>query len=82
MKVRHIPAAFRHDPWFVLTHAPRMFAHTFRGSTWRTWLGLEGERAAFERYRGLRRREREYVPPAGREADASTQQGLRPALQM
>jgi radical SAM superfamily enzyme YgiQ (UPF0313 family) len=82
MKVRHIPAAFRHDPWFVLTHAPRMFAHTFRGSTWRTWLGLEGERAAFDRYRGLRRREREYVPPAGREADASTQQGLRPALQM
>jgi hypothetical protein len=82
MKVRHIPAALRHDPWFVLTHAPRMFAHTFRGSTWRTWLGLEPERAAFERYRGLRRREREYVPPAGREADASTQQGLRPALQM
>jgi len=32
------------DPWFVLTHAPRMFAHTFRGSTWRTWLGLEPER--------------------------------------
>jgi radical SAM superfamily enzyme YgiQ (UPF0313 family) len=82
MKVRHIPAALRHDPWFVLTHAPRMFAHTFRGSTWRTWLGLEPEREAFERYRGLRRREREYVPPAGREADASTQQGFKPALQM
>jgi anaerobic magnesium-protoporphyrin IX monomethyl ester cyclase len=82
MKVRHIPAALRHDPWFVLTHAPQMFAHTFRGSTWRTWLGLESERAAFERYRGLRRREREYVPPVGREADASTQQGLKPALQM
>jgi radical SAM superfamily enzyme YgiQ (UPF0313 family) len=82
MKVRHIPAALRHDPWFVLTHAPRMFAHTFRGNTWRTWLRLEPEREAFERYRGLRRREREYVPPAGREADASTQQGLKPALQM
>src|SRR3954452_22620394 len=79
MKVRHIPAALRHDPWFVLTHAPQMFAHTFRGSTWRTWLGLESERAAFERYRGLRRREREYVPAVGREADASTQQGLKPA---
>jgi radical SAM superfamily enzyme YgiQ (UPF0313 family) len=81
MKVRHIPAAFRHDPGFVLRHGRRMFAHTFRGSTWKTWLGLESERAAFERYRGMRRREREYVPPAGREADASAQQGLRPALQ-
>ena len=62
MKVRHIPAAFRHDPWYVLTHARQMFAHTFRGSTWRTWLGLEPEQAAFQRYRQLRREEREYVP--------------------
>ena len=62
MKVRHMPAAFRHDPWYVLTHAREMFAHTFRGSTWRTWLGLEPEQAAFERYRQLRREEREYVP--------------------
>ena len=62
MKLRHMPAALRHDPWFVLTHGRRMFAHTFRGSSWRTWLGLEDERAAFRRYRGLRRREREYVP--------------------
>ena len=38
MKVRHMPAALRHDPWFVLTHARRMFAHTFRGASWRTWL--------------------------------------------
>ncbi len=62
MKVRHMPAAFRHDPWFVLTHSRRMFAHTFRGASWRTWLGLEDERAAFRRYKQLRRREREYVP--------------------
>jgi anaerobic magnesium-protoporphyrin IX monomethyl ester cyclase len=62
MKVRHMPAALRHDPWFVLTHAPRMFAHTFRGSSWRTWCGLEDEREAFRRYREQRRREREYVP--------------------
>ena len=62
MKLRHMPAALRHDPWFVLTHGRRMFAHTFRGSSWRTWLGLEDERAAFRRYRGMRRREREYVP--------------------
>src|SRR5262249_44783636 len=31
MKVRHMPAALRHDPWFVLRHAPEMLAHTFRG---------------------------------------------------
>jgi anaerobic magnesium-protoporphyrin IX monomethyl ester cyclase len=64
MKVRHMPAAFRHDPWFVLTHAHQMFAHTFRGASWKTWLGLEDERTAFARYREIRRGEREYVPLA------------------
>ena len=62
MKVRHMPAAFRHDPWFVVRNAGRMFSHTFRGSTWRTWLGLEDERVAFKRYKAIRRLEREYVP--------------------
>jgi radical SAM superfamily enzyme YgiQ (UPF0313 family) len=62
MKVRHMRAAIAHDPWFVLTHGRRMLAHTFRGSTLRTWLGLESERAAFERYREIRRKEREYLP--------------------
>src|SRR5262249_33122677 len=41
MKVRHMPAALRHDPWFVLRHAPEMLAHTFRGCTLRSVLGLE-----------------------------------------
>jgi anaerobic magnesium-protoporphyrin IX monomethyl ester cyclase len=61
MKLRHMPAAFRHDPGFVLRNAYRMAAHTFRGSTWRTWLGLEDERRAFQRYSALREREREYL---------------------
>jgi len=61
MKLRHMPAAFRHDPGFVLRNAHRMAAHTFRGSTWRTWLGLEDERRAFQRYCALRKREREYL---------------------
>jgi anaerobic magnesium-protoporphyrin IX monomethyl ester cyclase len=56
-----MPAAFRHDPGFVLRNACRMAAHTFRGSTWRTWLGLEEERRAFHRYSALREREREYL---------------------
>ncbi len=64
MKVRHMPAAFRHDPWYVLRHARQMFAHTFRGASWKTWMGLEDERAAFRRYKALRHHEREYVPAA------------------
>jgi hypothetical protein len=61
MKVRHIPAAFRHDPWFVIRNAPKMFAHTFRGSTLRSALGMESSRKAFERYRAIRKQERVYV---------------------
>jgi radical SAM superfamily enzyme YgiQ (UPF0313 family) len=62
MKVRHLPAVLRHYPGFVLRHAPRMLAHTFRGSTWRSVVGLERERDAFRRYTAIRRREREYLP--------------------
>ena len=61
MKVRHLPRVFRHDPGFVLRNARRMLAHTFRGSTWRSWVGLESSRVVFDRYRALRAREREYV---------------------
>ena len=61
MKVRHIPAAFRHDPGFVLRHGRKMLAHTFRGTTWRSLVGVEGSRAVFRRYRALRARERNYV---------------------
>src|SRR5215472_13472093 len=61
MKVRHMPAAFRHDPWFVISHAPKMMAHTFRGSSLRSVVGLEDQHQAFQRYKQLRRAEREYV---------------------
>ena len=61
MKVRHIPAVFRHDPLFVLRHGRRMLAHTFRGSSWRSALGLEDARVVFNRYRAIRRRERDYL---------------------
>ncbi len=61
MKTRHVPAVFRHDPWFVLTHTPKMLAHTFRGSSLRSVLGLEDERKAFARYKEIRKAEREYV---------------------
>jgi radical SAM superfamily enzyme YgiQ (UPF0313 family) len=61
MKVRHMRKAFLHDPWFVASHAAGMFAHTFRGSTWRSALGLESSRTVFDRYRARRDRERIYV---------------------
>ena len=61
IKTRHIPAVFRHDPWFVLTHAPRMLAHTFRGSSLRSALNLESDRVVFARYQAIRKAEREYL---------------------
>jgi hypothetical protein len=61
MKSRHFPVVLRHDPGFVARHARRMFAHTFRGCTWKTLLGLERERDAFRRYKAIRARERDYL---------------------
>jgi anaerobic magnesium-protoporphyrin IX monomethyl ester cyclase len=61
MKVRHLPAALRHYPGFVLRHAPQMMAHTFRGITWRSLLGLESARDVFRRYQEIRRQERKYL---------------------
>jgi anaerobic magnesium-protoporphyrin IX monomethyl ester cyclase len=61
IKTRHIPAVLRHDPWFVLTHAPQMLAHTFRGSSLRSALNLESDRVVFARYQAIRKAEREYV---------------------
>jgi hypothetical protein len=38
-----------------------MLAHTFRGSTLKSVLGLEDSRQTFARYRALRQTEREYL---------------------
>jgi radical SAM superfamily enzyme YgiQ (UPF0313 family) len=61
MKVRHVRSVLPWYPAFTLQHAWRMLAHTFRGCTWRTLLRLEGEDAAFARYRAIRRAERQYL---------------------
>jgi radical SAM superfamily enzyme YgiQ (UPF0313 family) len=75
MKACHLPSAFAHDPWFVLRHGRRMLAHTFRGTTWRSLIGLESARDVFDRYRAIRAREREYVdwpdPVTAREIPSS-----------
>jgi anaerobic magnesium-protoporphyrin IX monomethyl ester cyclase len=62
MKLRHLPVALWRYPWFVLRHAHLMCAHTFRGSTWRSAIGLESDREVFRRYRQIRAAEREYLP--------------------
>jgi anaerobic magnesium-protoporphyrin IX monomethyl ester cyclase len=61
MKARHFWPVLRHDPWFALRHGGAMFAHTFRGSTLRSWLGFESDRTVFARYQALRRAERVYL---------------------
>jgi radical SAM superfamily enzyme YgiQ (UPF0313 family) len=59
MKVRHFWPTLVHSPRFVLRHGAAMLRHTFRGSSWRSVVGLESERAVFARYQAIRRRERE-----------------------
>ena len=61
MKVRHMPAVLRRRPGFVLRNARALLAHTFRGSSWRSVVGLESAREVFRRYKAIRARERDYV---------------------
>ena len=61
MKTRHIPAVIAHDPGFVLRNWWKMLSHTFRGSSFKSMLGLESDRKAFERYCTIRSAERAYL---------------------
>jgi radical SAM superfamily enzyme YgiQ (UPF0313 family) len=61
MKTRHFPVALRRSPLFVLRHGREMLGHTFRGSTWKSLLGLETDRQVFARYQALRQAERQYL---------------------
>jgi len=61
IKVRHAISAMKDRPGFILRNARRMFGHTFRGSSWSTFLGIENPRKAFDRYRAIRKQEREYL---------------------
>jgi anaerobic magnesium-protoporphyrin IX monomethyl ester cyclase len=76
IKLRHVPTMARHDPGFALRHGLAMIQHTFRGSSLRSLLGLEDERAAFTRYRALRDAEREYLD------DAPAPSGRTPVLRV
>ncbi len=61
IKLRHFPKAFLHDPLFVFGHGKEMLAHTFRGSSLKSFLGLDDERAVFARYKAIRQAERRYL---------------------
>jgi len=61
MKLRHFWPVATHSPMFVLRHAHRMLGHTFRGTSWRSLVGLESEREVFDRYKQIRAAEREYL---------------------
>ncbi len=61
MKLRHLWPVLVHSPWFVLRHGHEMLAHTFRGLSWRSLVGLESDEAVFARYKGMRRMERRYL---------------------
>ena len=61
MKFRIGRITFTHDPLYVLRHGLQMFRHNFRGSTLKTFLGLEDEHTAFQRYRAIRQAERNYL---------------------
>jgi anaerobic magnesium-protoporphyrin IX monomethyl ester cyclase len=61
IKTRHMPAALAYNPLFVLRNAPKMLAHTFRGSTIKSLFGFEDDHKVFERYRAIRRAERAEV---------------------
>ena len=78
MKLRHIWPVLRHSPAFVLRHGPAMLAHTFRGCSLRSLIGLESERAAFARYRAIRRAEREDVPAVDETPDPPRMAGIPP----
>ncbi len=52
MKVRHLPAVLRHHTAFVARNGLKMLRHTFRGTSARTWLGLESERVAVQALQG------------------------------
>ncbi len=60
MKTKHIFATAGHN-FYVFRNAFRLLAHSFRGSSLKSMLGLEAEQKVFERYRSLRSSERIYI---------------------
>jgi hypothetical protein len=56
-----IPAHSGLRPLFVLLNVWSILSFNFRGTSWRSLLGLEKEHAVFSRYRVIRQAERSYL---------------------
>ena len=56
MKVRHMPTVLRARSVVRAPARHRMLAHTFRGTGWKSVLGLESSRTVFRRYKAIRER--------------------------
>jgi hypothetical protein len=84
MKLRHMPVACRHSPGFVARHGLAMLAHTFAGSTLRSALGLESQRAVFDRFRERRRQQRAAATsvdvPSNQEVSGEKRSRVLPAV--
>src|SRR5262245_35794849 len=78
IKLRHMPIACRHSPGFVVRHGLDMLTHTFTGSTLRSALGLESQRAVFDRFRAARRRAREAATAVERPGSTYERRSGRP----
>jgi hypothetical protein len=61
MRLRHLFVVVSHDPLFVLLNVWKILSFNFRGTSWRSLLCLEKEKAVFERYRVIRQAERSYL---------------------
>jgi radical SAM superfamily enzyme YgiQ (UPF0313 family) len=59
--LRLVPMMFLYNPSFILRHGVGLIRFLFRGSTIWSFVGLESEYKVFERYCGIRERERQYV---------------------
>ena len=80
IKLRHFPMALAHSPRWVIRHSQQMLAHTFAGTTWRSLVGLEDERAVFTRFRRQRQKERRSLMSAdGEEQSAFVPERANPA---
>jgi hypothetical protein len=53
---------FQASRGFVLRQGHKMLAHTFRGSTWKSALGLGLSPQVYERCQAIRKAERNYLP--------------------
>jgi radical SAM superfamily enzyme YgiQ (UPF0313 family) len=61
IKINHGWTLLWHDPRYFLEMGNRVIRYIYRGESWLSLFGLASKRDAFQRYRRIRKRERQYV---------------------